>query len=98
MQEIKQEVVKVDQGKLNIIRPVDDQESEQDRAQRLTRDLLLEIMDKHMYAAFHGFTYGAKPDTQGDIYARPEKMPEPKEEIMKRLYTRGIREDRKGGK
>lgn len=66
------------------IKPVDNQDTDEEKVQRYIYEKLISATNAMTYAAFMG---------------QPEiKMPEPTEEILKRLTVRGIRPERQGRK
>lgn len=66
------------------IKPVEDQDTDEEKVQRYIYEKLMSATNAMNYAAFMGY-----PD---------QKMPEPTEEILKRLAVRGIRPERQGRK
>lgn len=66
------------------IKPVEDQDTDEEKVKRYIYEKLMSTANAMERAAFMGH-----PDL---------KMPEPKEEILKRLAVRGIRLERQGRK
>lgn len=91
--EPQQEIVQADQGSLRSIQPVEDQETDREKAERYLLSAMKEMATNMARSAFMGY-----PDPSN--YPPSEKMtlPEKTEDVLKRLAVRGIRPERQGRK
>lgn len=79
--EPRQDIVSADTRN---IKPVDNQDTDEEKVQRYIYEKLMSATNAMSYAAFMG---------------QPEiKMPEPTEDVLKRIAVRGIRPERQGRK